>query len=593
MTVSTTTSSVVNIGNGATTVFIAAGTTLTVNRIVPFTQSVSIGNQGAFYPQAVEQGLDLLELQIQQIETQAGSAIHAPVSDGPINMTLPTAIARANKFLLFDTNGLPISSVGVPSTTPIGAGSKLFFLSGYASLALADSAASSAGGTLIIDQNVTLGGNVTLNAKTILFSGGIITRGSQTLNIPGSIIAGNVPIFDSAGTGLVTLGKGLVSTAWFGAIGDASADDTNSIQQAINTAQVTASSVYLPSATNNYKVTSSLVISKSMRLFGDGINASGIKGIGFSTNQYVLKVDGTINPNLEMVEISNITFLSDNNSPDLIYLNKVSNSIFRDIGIRNCRHGIVLGNSRTFSNHFTRIIGIVAITGSNILFNNYTGGGHITFLSCSFGGAIGVNVDSGSTVQEMALVSCNFEGCSSNGFSSGGSTAGLSFVGCRSEKCLGASTISINPTSSPANFAYGTSITGCWFNTDVENLCIALGGAGGPVRGFLISGNWADKYVTSFVYLNGDGQSGTISGNRLLTCPAIVNTLRPGVFIYNNENNSGTLGPVVNPPLTTPTYTVTTPTTNRSIDVSTITLANLAQVVGTVIADLQTDGFYK
>src|SRR6267142_539226 len=124
MTISTITSSVVNLGNGATTVFsfpfvgvnsadiqviyvdtlgvstillpsqytlfinppgvgslwgvggtvtyplsgpaIASGTTLTVNRIVPYTQSISISNQGAFYPQAVEQGLDLLELQIQQ-----------------------------------------------------------------------------------------------------------------------------------------------------------------------------------------------------------------------------------------------------------------------------------------------------------------------------------------------------------------------------------------------------------------------------------------------------------------------------------------------------------------------------------------------
>lgn len=46
---------------------IASGTSLIIQRIVPYLQTVSISNQGAFYPQAVEQALDLLELQIQQL----------------------------------------------------------------------------------------------------------------------------------------------------------------------------------------------------------------------------------------------------------------------------------------------------------------------------------------------------------------------------------------------------------------------------------------------------------------------------------------------------------------------------------------------
>lgn len=48
---------------------IATGTSITVNRTVPYEQTISIGNQGAFYPQAVEQALDLLEMQIQQLLT--------------------------------------------------------------------------------------------------------------------------------------------------------------------------------------------------------------------------------------------------------------------------------------------------------------------------------------------------------------------------------------------------------------------------------------------------------------------------------------------------------------------------------------------
>lgn len=46
---------------------ISTGTSLRIQRIVPYTQTVSINNQGAFYPTAVEQALDLLELQIQQL----------------------------------------------------------------------------------------------------------------------------------------------------------------------------------------------------------------------------------------------------------------------------------------------------------------------------------------------------------------------------------------------------------------------------------------------------------------------------------------------------------------------------------------------
>lgn len=65
---------------------IAVGTQLTINRIVPYEQNVSISNQGAFYPTAVEQAIDLLELQIQQLETQ----IQTILSEITINPNPPT-----------------------------------------------------------------------------------------------------------------------------------------------------------------------------------------------------------------------------------------------------------------------------------------------------------------------------------------------------------------------------------------------------------------------------------------------------------------------------------------------------------------------
>lgn len=48
------------------------GATLYVNRILPLTQTTSISNQGNFYPQAIEQALDKLEMQIQQVSGRTG-----------------------------------------------------------------------------------------------------------------------------------------------------------------------------------------------------------------------------------------------------------------------------------------------------------------------------------------------------------------------------------------------------------------------------------------------------------------------------------------------------------------------------------------
>lgn len=104
---------------GSPPVPIQVGSFLTINRIVPYTQDVSIGNQGAFYPQAVEQGLDKLELQIQQVATSDAFAIKAPITDLVPPNVLPPAAERANGFLGFDGSGQPII---VPNTSGGGGG---------------------------------------------------------------------------------------------------------------------------------------------------------------------------------------------------------------------------------------------------------------------------------------------------------------------------------------------------------------------------------------------------------------------------------------------------------------------------------------
>ncbi len=51
---------------------IANGDSITITRTLPLTQTTSISNQGAFYPQVTERALDILEMQLQQINQRTG-----------------------------------------------------------------------------------------------------------------------------------------------------------------------------------------------------------------------------------------------------------------------------------------------------------------------------------------------------------------------------------------------------------------------------------------------------------------------------------------------------------------------------------------
>lgn len=93
---------------GSPPVPISIDTYITITRAVPYTQNVSINNQGAFYPAVVEQGLDILELQIQQLATDYEYTLKFPLTDPNPPNTLPTFTQRADGLLGFDSNGQPI-----------------------------------------------------------------------------------------------------------------------------------------------------------------------------------------------------------------------------------------------------------------------------------------------------------------------------------------------------------------------------------------------------------------------------------------------------------------------------------------------------
>ncbi|MGB7910121.1 MAG: hypothetical protein WCF58_19065, partial [Syntrophobacteraceae bacterium] len=69
-----------------------AGWSITIQRIVPYVQPVSLSNQGAFYPAVVEAALDYLTMQTQQlsdIATQLENIIGPTGPQGPAGPTGP------------------------------------------------------------------------------------------------------------------------------------------------------------------------------------------------------------------------------------------------------------------------------------------------------------------------------------------------------------------------------------------------------------------------------------------------------------------------------------------------------------------------
>lgn len=50
-----------------------------LQRIVPYTQGLDLQNQGGFYPESMENQLDLLEMQIQQLAEQMSRVVLSPI----------------------------------------------------------------------------------------------------------------------------------------------------------------------------------------------------------------------------------------------------------------------------------------------------------------------------------------------------------------------------------------------------------------------------------------------------------------------------------------------------------------------------------
>jgi hypothetical protein len=109
------------------------GETLTISSRLAFTQGVDLVNLGGFFPDIIEGALDRVTLLAQQVNDNLTRTIRVPITDGLAGtLTLPTAVARANKTLVFDATGTPVAGDTSPvylPTIPSQAGNTGRFLS--------------------------------------------------------------------------------------------------------------------------------------------------------------------------------------------------------------------------------------------------------------------------------------------------------------------------------------------------------------------------------------------------------------------------------------------------------------------------------
>ncbi len=247
MTVASTTNRVVNLGNGATTVFayaflipaatdaviiytdltgtsttltssqytitgigngtggtvtypltgpaIASGTSLTIERLLPLVQSDVISNQ-TFYSNVIESALDYEMMCIQQLQDEFGRGIVGPVSDPTtVNYTLPAVAQRANQLLSFDANGNVI--VGQASNVVVSAAMQPVVQA--ATIAAADVLLGiTAIGTATVPLSPTLGG-------TGLTTYGPLTGQVNAVSTTYNVVAGDKGKLILAGSGDYTI----------------------------------------------------------------------------------------------------------------------------------------------------------------------------------------------------------------------------------------------------------------------------------------------------------------------------------------------------------------------------------------------------
>lgn len=442
-------------------------------------------------------------------------------------------------------------------------------------------------GTYLVSSNLTL-------SKAWQFTKGAIIKPASgvTVTFAGGFNAPLSQCFDLSLGGLILFTERIecVYPQWWGAIGATGTNDYAALQAAIICAQDSRCKLVIPNPQSGdiYQTNTSLKITKAVRVEGNRIGVT-IMGQGLLAGVPVLDVDGEVTPNLEYVSVQNLTLMTNDGVGDLLHVTSVAGGHFKNILLRDAENFIVYDGARTYSNRFDDIV-CVNGAGTNALLASPNGGGHY-FTNCSFAGEQGVNWrgHASRTADNVVFQNCNFEGCSVNDaiIQPLSDLAGISFIGCRFEEDVSGDALRIEPGT--GKIVYGVVVTGCVFHTESNVWAITFNEV---VRGYKVSGNYFNGFAQGAVRWNGTGSYGTVSGNICNGGPITDTYRNDSNAVYNNYRiGVGAEGPQLKlVPALIQTYAATNVTPDRAFDADTVLVAELADVVGTLIADLRAIG---
>jgi hypothetical protein len=225
---------------------IATGTSLTIQRVVPYVQLTDLVNQSGYYPNVVENALDYLTMQTQQLAQQAALSLQVPFSATPANLVFPTAGGRAGRLAGFDSLGNVIT---YPISASVGAGnltSEGPFVSGVnftagvtTALTLSQAYGSAANVQVHFDGTYQGPDQYTLNGTQITFTSPIPVGTQKVYIVGGTTLSLSTPAAGSvtdasiaSGSKLAILSNRLndfVTARDYGCAEDGATDDTSKL----------------------------------------------------------------------------------------------------------------------------------------------------------------------------------------------------------------------------------------------------------------------------------------------------------------------------------------------------------------------------
>lgn len=324
---------------------LASGRNLIITSALPVTQPTNITNLGGFYPNVIDDALDRATIQTQQIKDAVDRALRYPLTDAAVSAELPPVGVRKGTLLAFD------ATTGAPVVGPTAASIQVYAQT-YLGALTTNPTTRSSGAALQNGDNYF---NTANTQMRVYYNGtwyamvASVGDASSVAYTPASAVATNVQ----------AKLRQHVSAKDYGAVGDGTTDDTDSLKMAL----AAGVPIYLPPG--EYKITSPLYLDSGSVLVGAGaadtkiLKSTDTSGTGTNTARSSTVTDSYVknaalvvrhgdNAYAENLVVRGIEIASgeDAISGDAlveygIFAPRLKQSLFADLIIRDCRFGFV------------------------------------------------------------------------------------------------------------------------------------------------------------------------------------------------------------------------------------------------------------